>query len=201
VNEIGGRHIKQPSPPPSLSAYYADRKLKPAAFLKAVRAANIKTFQSDDVASAQATLAETDPDLSRTLALGVVKRPPDVIERWVIEIARSAVRILDPALVLEENASAEAIFERIIQAQSNRLQSKSRPSRFRAQNLIRLSLLWLIRGRSLDPLQALHELSAISNKLANRESIRGQAQKILIETKPRRRFPKFESYQTALLSL
>ena len=155
--------------PPTLSAYYADPKLKPASFFKAVRAAKIKAFQSTDVESTQGTFTEKDPDLSRTLALGIGNRPPEAVERWVIEAARSAVRTADPNIMLEESASADAIFERIVHALANSLQSKRKSIRSRAQNLVKLSLIWLIRRRSIDPQQALYALSGGSGKRPARD--------------------------------
>jgi hypothetical protein len=184
VNETDANKIEQPPAPPTLSGYYADPKLKPSSFLKAVRSADIKVFQSQDLASAEAALTERDPDLSRTLALGLGNRVPDVVERWVIEAARSAVRGLDPAFTLEEGTSGETIFERVVRAQADALQSKSKTSRARAQNLVRLSLIWLIRRHSLDPLRVLYALAATSSKRANRESVRSQVQKMLVQAKP-----------------
>jgi hypothetical protein len=102
----------------------------------------------------------------------------------VIEVAKSAVRTLDPTIMAEESTSGETIFERIVRAQADALRSKNNASRVRAQNLIKLSLIWLIRARSLDPLQALYALSELGNKNAGRESVRTQAQKILVQAKP-----------------
>jgi hypothetical protein len=79
-------------PPPTLSGYYSDHKMKPAPFFKAIRATKTAVFQSDDVGSAQAALPDRDPYLYRTLALGLASRPPKPVERWVIDVARLAAR-------------------------------------------------------------------------------------------------------------
>jgi hypothetical protein len=89
---------------PTLSAYYTDAKLKPAPFCKAVRTAKIKIFEPADIESARALIAQTDPDFSRTLALGVGS-PPEPIERWVIEAARSAVSAAYSNALLDESSS------------------------------------------------------------------------------------------------
>lgn len=167
--------------PPTLSGYYLDRKMKPARFFKALRAAKTKAFQSDDVGSVQATLADRDPDLSRTLALGLASRPPEAVERWVIDVARLAAGNVDPNL-LGEGASAEAIFERLVHTLTETLQSKVKPVRLRAQNLVKLNLVWLIRRRSLDPLRALNALSEISRK--RRQTIHDDGQKVLLRAHP-----------------
>jgi hypothetical protein len=185
VSEIDSSKIERiPAPLPTLCGYYADPKAKPTSFLKAVRAAKIKAFQSNDVESAQATYAEKDSDLSRTLALGLGNRAPEAVERWVIDAARSEVRTLDPNIMLEESASAEAIFERVVQALTDGLQSKKKTLRSRAQNLVKLSMIWLIRRRSLDPQRALYALSGGSGKRPARETPRSEAQKVLLRAKP-----------------
>jgi hypothetical protein len=167
-----------------LSSYYHDSRLKPSSLFKAVRGANLKMFQSEDIASAQSALPERDPSLFRILALAPASRPPGIVERWVMEVAKSSVRALDPGIMPDEGASADTIFERVVHAQTEALQSKSKASRLGAQNLVKLTLLWLIGARSLDPLQALYVLSETSNKPASRESARSRAQKILVQANP-----------------
>jgi hypothetical protein len=173
--------VAPPVQTPTLSRFYVDPKMKAASFLKAVRTAKVKTFQSEDIASAQAMLAEKDSSLSRTLSLGTASRPPDVLERWVCEIVKSS---LEPEIMADQAASAEAIFERVVRSQANELQSKSKALRLRAQNLIKLTLLWLVWARSLDPLQALYTFAEISNKRVGRENVRSEVQKILLQAKP-----------------
>ncbi len=170
--------------PPTLAAYYANHKLKPDEFLKAVRVAKIKAFQGNDIESARAGLAEKDPDLSRTLALGVGVRAPETIERWVVDAARHALRSIEPNILLEENESAEAIFGRILEGLADNLRSDKKAIRSRAQNLVKLSLNWLIRRRSLDPLQALYAFSRLPRKLGALEAARSEAQRALLRAKP-----------------
>jgi hypothetical protein len=154
--------------------------MKPARFFKALRAAKTKAFQGDDVGSTQAALVDRDPDLSRTLALGLASRPPEAVERWVNDVARSAAGKVDQNL-LEESTSAEAIFERLVHTLTEALQSKVKPVRLRAQNLVKLSLVWLIRRRSLDPLRALY---ALSEPRKHRQTIRAEGQNVLLRAPP-----------------
>jgi hypothetical protein len=176
--------ISQTPSNPTLSGYYSNASCKPSSFIKAARAAKTKMFQSQDIAAAHAMLAEQDPDLSRTLALVVGNHPPDAVERWAIEAAKSSVRALDPEFTRDGSASADAILERTVRVQAEALQSKSKAPRLRAQNLIRLTLFWLIRERSIEPLQALHALSNVSSKRVSREASRAQAQRLLLQSKP-----------------
>lgn len=169
--------------PPTVSGYYMDPKLKPSSFFKSVRAANIKLFQRQDIDSAKALLAERDSDFSRTLALGLSNRVPEAVERWMMEAAKHTVRELEPAVIAEESISGETILERIIRALADPLRSKSKVSRLRAHNVLRMGLLWLTRERSLDPLQGLYALADLS-KQTSKESIRAQGQKILLQAKP-----------------
>lgn len=172
------------APSPTLTDYYRDPKLKPRAFYKAVRAAKIKAFQISDIESTQAAFLEKDPDLARTLALGVGTRPPEPIERWVIDAARLAIRATNPNILLEESAGAETIFERILDALAQELQSKRKPVRSRAQNLVKLSLMWLIRRRSLDPLNALYAFNQFAGKRGTRAAPRSEVQSVLLRAKP-----------------
>jgi hypothetical protein len=171
---------RAPAQVPTLLGYYTDPKIKPAQFFKAVRAAKIKVFHSDDVDSARVAIVDKDPDLARTVSLGLGNRPPEAVERWAIDAVRSILATVDPNILLQENSSAEAIFEQIVGALGENLQSSKKSSRLRAQNLVKLTLLWLTRRRSLDPLHALYTLSSVVGKRAQREAIRVDAQKIIL---------------------
>jgi hypothetical protein len=170
--------------PTTLCGYYTNPGLKPRDFLRAVRAAKVKAFQPSDLESARASLAENDPDLTRTLALGLGTRGPEPIERWVVDTTIFALRSIDPEILLPENASAEAAFQRILEELAAGLQSSKKPIRSRAHNLVKLSLNWLIQRRSLDPLRALYAFRRFPGKAALRDGAHGEAQKVLLRAKP-----------------
>jgi hypothetical protein len=189
VSEIDSSEEIAARPPPTLSGYYSDPKMKPVRFLKAVRAAKTKAFRSDDIESAQAALVDRDPDLSRTLALGLGPNPPEPVDRWVIDVVRSDAGKICPNILMEEGASAEAIFEHLVNALTEALQSTQKPVQVRAQNLLRLSLIWLIRRRSLDPLRALYKLSGIfeisgKQREARQREAHLNARKVLLRATP-----------------
>src|SRR5947208_9097710 len=46
------------------------------------------------------------------------RSPPELVERWVMEVAKSAVRALDPAIIAEEGTSAERSEEHTSELQS-----------------------------------------------------------------------------------
>jgi hypothetical protein len=184
VTDIDPGLIEPTVQPPTIVGYYANSKLRPASFFKAVRAAKIKAFHQNDVEAAHATLSEKDPNLSRTLALGLANKPPEPVQRWVMEVARSVARRLNPEITLEESTTAETVFVQIVRAVEDALRSKKKADRDRAQNLVRLSMLWLIRQRALDPLQALYGLLPVSRKSSGRSTPRAEAQSLVLRAKP-----------------
>jgi hypothetical protein len=138
---------------PRLTFYYADSRVKPVAFIKAVRAEKSKSFGTDDTKEALRCLTETDPTLSRTIAL--VGKGPDAVGRWVIDAAKASLKHYTPEAVSDEHCAANVLFDRVVRACAGDLAAKDKQCRARAQNLIRLALVWLIDQRNLSPINAL----------------------------------------------
>lgn len=151
---------------PRLERYYADPKMKPGTFIKAVRVAKLKTFDPDDLATTLNRLAELDPTFSRTVAF--VGKQPAAISQWVIEAAKTSLASILSDALSDRSLSAAALFDRAIKACSADLASKDRRARDRAQNLLRLALVWLIAQRNLSPIDAL-----LSAKRARKKKGRG----------------------------
>ncbi len=168
----------------TICGYYATHTLKPAEFFKAVRAAKIKAFDSVDLESAQTNLTDTDPDLTRTVALSAGTHTPEAIERWVMDATVFSLRSLDPDVLLPENSGAEATFGRILAKLAVSLRSANKPIRSRAYNLVKLSLNWLIRRRSLDPIQALDAFGRFFENTPLPRAGRSEAQKVLLRANP-----------------
>ena len=137
----------------SLSAYYSDARVKPAAFCKAVQAAKIRSFDAEDVSGAAQRLCETDPTLARTVAL--MGKGPDAVARWVVEATKASLNLYLPDAVSDEHKAAKSLFDRVVRMSAEDLAAKDKQRRARAENLLRLVLSWLIGQRNLSPTDAL----------------------------------------------
>jgi len=138
---------------PRLSAYYSDARVKPAAFVKAVRAEKIRSFDSEDVSGAAQRLGETDPTLARTVAL--LGKEPEPVARWVVDATKVSLNLYLPDAVSGEHEAAKSFFDRVVRMSAEGLAAKDKQRRARAQNLLRLVLSWLIGQRNLSPTDAL----------------------------------------------
>jgi hypothetical protein len=169
---------------PLLSAYYSASQVKSSAFVKAVRAAKIKSFDAEDVAEAARHLGEFDPTLARTVAL--LNKGPDPIARWVLEATKASLRLYLPGAEPEEHEGANSLFDRVVRMSVEDLAAKDKRRRGRAQNLLRLVLAWLISQRNLSPTDAL--LSARKAKKrkdgATASSLNRDAAQLLARSKP-----------------
>lgn len=148
-----GRSVEEIPAEPRLTFYYADSRVKPAAFIKAVRAAKLRSFGADDTGEALRCLAETDPTLARTVAL--LGKGPDPVARWVVEATKASLKFYLPDTVSDEHEAAKSLFDRVVRACAGDLAAKDKQRRAKAQNLVRLALVWLIDQRNLSPIDAL----------------------------------------------
>lgn len=146
---------------PRISEYYDSPTVQPTLFLRnvrsAVKAARLakKEPPSFDAADADETLRrllELDPTLSRTVKL--LGKEPSQVRRWVTEATRAAFnhRLTGRGL---EDESAFARFDRFLRSAADDLQGKDKQRREHAQNLLRLSLPWLVEMQNLKPEEAL----------------------------------------------
>ena len=148
------------APRPSLSMYYADRRLTPAAFLRMTERAAIVSFDASDIAQAEVDLDETDPKLARTVALigrGPRKGP---LALWVTRATRLALSRALPADDADDR-DPRRLFGRVIGRCDVDLRGDDKSLRARARNLIRLVLVWLIVNRNLEGVDALTALSRL----------------------------------------
>ena len=168
--------------PTTLAEYYANSRAKPASFFKALRLTKITKFAPEDVESSLKKLPETDPDLSRTVGLAVVAKTPEAVSSWLSEVARSKAQEMTGEMTLGQ--SAEVAFERIVQTVSDQLLSKEKNARQRAENIVRLIMMWLISHRSLNLLSAIKAIAGGKRFAANNKALRAAAQRSLIQSKP-----------------
>jgi hypothetical protein len=92
------------------------------------------------------------------------RRAPEAIERWVIEATKVAIRADAPRALEYEDLDAKSLLERLVDALASGLSDRDRIRRARAQNLIQLTLIWLLDQRALDPLDALRVTSRLRGR-------------------------------------
>lgn len=147
---------------PRLSAYYSDPRVTAIAFVKAVRASKLKSFNAEDISHATRNLDETDPTLARTVAL--MGKGPHAVDRWVVEATRAALRLYLPDTLSDEHQGPSILFDRVVRLSADELAAKDKLRRARAENLLRLVLGWFIDQRNLSPADALLSLGKIKRK-------------------------------------
>ena len=146
---------------PRISTYYGSPTVPPNLFLRdvrmAIKAARLAkrdppSFDAEDSNQTLGRLLELDPTLSLTVKL-LGKDPPQV-RRWVAQATHTAFnhRLNDHGL---ENEPALTHFDRLLRSTSRDLLGKNKQRREHAQNLLRLSLSWLVEMHNLKPEEAL----------------------------------------------
>lgn len=156
----------KPHPEPRLYSYYSDSRVTAAAFVRAVKAANVLCFDGGDVYQTRTRLDELDPTLARTI--GLLGKGPEPVARWVTEVTRETLRQTLSGDVSDGYEAANGLFDRVARMSAEHLALKDKQRRTRAQNLLRLVLAWLIEERNLSPTDAL--LSARKAKPRKRKS-------------------------------
>lgn len=147
---------------PRIVDFYADPKLKPSEFLKAVRAAKLKTFKPDDRDQALRSIGTSDPMLSRTTSL--LGKDRDAVRRWVTEVTIEALKEHVPDILTDGPSSSGILFDQIMRSVAADLGSKDKPRSTRAANLSRLALVWLLEQRNLKPIDAFLSIEKVTRK-------------------------------------
>ena len=122
--------------------------------VKAARAAGASppSFDANDAEETLRRLPELDPLLSRTVKL--LNKEPPALRRWVARVTQVAFEASVGGRGYE-GESALARFDRFLRASADDLLGKDKERRERAQNLLRLSLPWLVERQNLKPEEAL----------------------------------------------
>ena len=146
---------------PRISEYYSSPTVQPTQFLREVRSAvkaarlakkDPPSFDTEDADVTLGRLPELDPTLYRTVKL--LGKEPSQVRRWVTQATRVAFndRLTGRGF---EDESALARFDRFLRSAADDLQGKDKQRREYAQNLLRLSLPWLVEMQNLKPEEAL----------------------------------------------
>jgi hypothetical protein len=149
-------------PAPSISKFYSDPNVKLGPFVKAVRAAKLRAFDTEEVAETLRSLGRADPTLARTASL--IGKGPEVIARWTVAATKAMLSAYMPDSGADELGSARAVLESLLRRGGNDFTAADKMLRTRVQNLLRLVLVWLLQERNLSPADALISIAAATRK-------------------------------------
>ena len=174
-SDTGDKH----APEPCLSAYYSNSRVKPAAFVRALKTAKISYFHREDVSATKKRLDEWDPTLARTI--GLLGKGPEPVARWVTEVTKESLTRALPGDDSDWHEAAKPLFDRVVRMSVEHLSSKNKQHRARAQNFLRLVLAWLVDERNLSPTDALLSARKVEEKTrkSNAASLNRDAARLL----------------------
>lgn len=152
---------KRPQIQPTLSAYFGDKPIPAAAFAKAVKAAKIDRFTSDDIAFAKEAALEKDADGVLFLQISTQPSKPKAIERWIWPAVQSFLRARIPAAFEAVDCDADTTFRHIQRELQHDIANADPRRRKRAETLLTLSLAWLASQRSINVATTLDHLREI----------------------------------------
>ena len=172
---------------PRLSDYYDSPAATPTSFIRkvreAVRAARADrreppSFDAEDLEETLGRLMELDPTLSKTARL--LGKEPQQVRQWVTQATRAAIDkwardlcyVGEPAL---------ARFDRFLQSSAGDFLGRDKERRERAQNLLRLSLPWLVEKQNLKPEEALPLVGRAKRSRAKTTDLRRAVQRLLFK--------------------
>ena len=147
---------------PRISEYYSNPSIKPAAFCKSVRRTKIGIFDQDDVSRAVERIDVEDPTLARTVAL--LGKGPEPIDRWMTEATIVSLERYIPGVSSEQYLSGRVLLDRIVRILTEHFFDRDKIRRARAQNMLRLVLVWMMNHRNLDPKDALLSVRKIKKR-------------------------------------
>ena len=133
---------------PKLALFFGEKKIKPAAFLSAVRRKKVVRFDSEDETAAWELMSAHDPDGERLWSLASQAALPDAVERWIWPTAQKRLSsILGEKFAPLQQSSSEMLT--VISEFAGRMTSKEGASEL--NNWARIGIRWLIEQRSVDP--------------------------------------------------
>ena len=170
---------------PRLSDYYGSPTVQPATFLREVRATvkaarvnrrDLPSFDAEDSEKTLKRLKELDPTLSRTVRL--LGKEPQQVRRWITRVTRAAFDDWSADRVYE-GEPALVRFDRFLRSSTNDLLGKDKQRREHAQNLLRMSLPWLVESQNLKPEEALPLAGQAKRARAKTTDLRRAVQRLL----------------------
>jgi hypothetical protein len=134
---------------PEISAYFADPKISPSAFLKILKSKKVKRFKKYDEERAQAALIADDSG-ERLWAIMSQASLPEAVERWIWPAASLSLKEVIGKDFDPQDTNPVQVLQSLRKALRPRLDSKDKKEKKAATNWLRIGICWLIRNRSID---------------------------------------------------
>lgn len=157
---------KQPAakvelPTPSLSTYFGEAPVPVRAFFKAVKTAKLRRFEENDEQTASSLMPQNDPEGARLWALVSQSDIPEAVDHWVWSAVQNILRSevkgdFDPL-----SRDSLTVLKSLHRQLSTGIQGKEKAAKRKGENLLRISVTWLVKKRALDPWEAFNELRVV----------------------------------------
>ncbi|WP_156752685.1 hypothetical protein [Mesorhizobium sp. WSM3873] len=135
---------------PRLQVYFGSNIVQVTAFARALKAAQLRKFDLDDIKIAEASVAENDREGSRLWQLVAHASSSSPVSAWVWPFIHRRINTLVGAQVDLSQEPPSQIMSYVITAISGALLGENRLHAKRAENDLRLAIAWLIERRNAD---------------------------------------------------
>ena len=134
--------------PPTLVGYFGEDRASPSAFFKVLRKNDVKRFRSADQEAVAKLMATKDTEMERLWGLMAQASLPDPVDAWVWGAAQSRLREQLGEAFDTQDHDAGRIFKSVLRELSLGLSSEKKEEKKRAENLLRVTVCWLVEKRS-----------------------------------------------------
>jgi len=170
--------------PPDLEAFFDEEPIKISAFLRALKVAQRRRFEAPDIEAAEAKISKNDPEGARLWLLVSNARQSDAISGWLWPYAMRRIgETVGAGMDVAEMGPAD-VLNAVIETLSPGLHCSDKHRFKAAQFQLRLTLLWLLEKRNLDPvlaaeaLRPLFDHAGAADRELRRTLARGSLQEI-----------------------
>ena len=143
---------------PSLVGYLGEERVSPSVFFKVLRKNEIKRFRVSDQEAAARLMPTTDPEMERLWGLMAQASPPEPVDAWMWGAAQSRLKEQLGEAFAAQAHDAGRIFRSVLHEFSMGQSSEKREDKKRAENLLRLTICWLVEKRGLKAWQVAEQL-------------------------------------------
>ncbi|MDD9976901.1 MAG: hypothetical protein OXQ30_04070 [Boseongicola sp.] len=144
--------------PPTLVGYFGEDRASPSAFFKVLRKNDVKRFRSAEQEAVAKLMATKDTEMERLWGLMAQASLPDPVDAWVWGAAQSRLREQLGEAFDTQDHDAGRIFKSVLRELSLGLSSEKKEEKKRAENLLRVTICWLVEKRSFKTWQVAEQV-------------------------------------------
>ena len=144
--------------PPTLVGYFGEDRASPSAFFKVLRKNDVKRFRSAEQEAVAKLMATKDTEMERLWGLMAQASLPDPVDAWVWGAAQSRLREKLGEAFDTQDHDAGRIFKSVLRELSLGLSSEKKEEKKRAENLLRVTICWLVEKRSFKTWQVAEQV-------------------------------------------